>query len=110
MIVPIELNPHQVADQETIDPYQTFMMMEAGIDPESFKGSVRMCVSPFKKAKRERGEKFGLDFYDNLTDGQLTDSWATGFQSFQIGMHPEGVFLMRFVPQPLTLKDFITTQ
>ena len=41
MIVPIGVKSHRVADQETIDPYQTFMMMEAGIDPESFKGSAQ---------------------------------------------------------------------
>ena len=107
MIVPIGVKSHRVADQETIDPYQTFMMMEAGIDPESFKGSAQDVRVAIQKAKRERGEKFGLDFYDNLTDGQLTDSWATGFfPNVQIGMHPEGVFLMRFVPHATDPERF----
>ena len=52
------------------------------------------------RAKRERANRVGLD-YDHFTDGQLTDSWATGvFPNVQIGMHPEGVFLMRFMPHP----------
>ena len=42
-----------------------------------------------------------------LTDGQLTDSWATGyFPNVQIGMHPEGVFIMRFLPHPTDPERF----
>ncbi len=79
MIVPIGVKSHRMADQDSIDPYQSHMMMEAGIDPESYDGTsagVRVAV---QQAKRERGKRFGLDYYDKLTDGQLTDSWATGF-------------------------------
>ena len=66
------------------------MMIEAGMDPAEFKGTgmeVRVAV---QKAKRERAKRLGLDHYDKFTDGQLTDSWATGyFPNVQIGMHPE---------------------
>ena len=107
MIVPIGVKSHRMADQDSIDPYQTHMMMEAGIDPESYDGTsagVRVAV---QQAKRERGKRFGLDYYDKLTDGQLTDSWATGFfPNVQIGMHPEGVFIMRFVPHPTDPERF----
>lgn len=107
MIVPIGVKSHRMADQDSIDPYQSHMMMEAGIDPESYDGTsagVRVAV---QQAKRERGKRFGLDYYDKLTDGQLTDSWATGFfPNVQIGMHPEGVFIMRFVPHPTDPERF----
>ncbi|WP_425407875.1 aromatic ring-hydroxylating oxygenase subunit alpha [Hyphococcus sp.] len=99
MIVPIGVKSHRVKDQDTIDPYQQHMMQEAGIDPETFDGKPAEVREAIQKAKRKRGKKFGLDYYDKLTDGQLSDSWATGFfPNVQIGMHPEGVFIMRFIP------------
>lgn len=107
MIVPIGVKSHRMKDQETIDPYQQHMMMEAGIDPESYQGTAAGVREAIQKAKRERSEKFGLDYYDKLTDGQLTDSWATGlFPNVQIGMHPEGVFIMRFIPHPTDPERF----
>ena len=107
MIVPIGVKSHRIADQETLDPYQKFMMMEAGIDPEGFKGTAKDVRPAVQQAKRERAKQFNLDYYDRMTDGQLTDSWATGFfPNVQIGMHPEGVFLMRFVPHPTDPERF----
>ena len=107
MIVPIGVKSHRVKDQEAIDPYQTFMMKEAGLDPQQFIGTAREVRSAIQQAKRKRGKQFGLDYYDRLTDAQLTDSWATGyFPNVQIGMHPEGVFIMRFLPHPTDPERF----
>ena len=107
MIVPIGVKSHRIADQETVDPYQQYMLKEAGIDPATFKGSARDVRVAIQQAKRERGKRFGLTNYDKLTDGQLTDSWATGyFPNVQIGMHPEGVFIMRFLPHPTDPERF----
>ncbi|MGC6476367.1 MAG: aromatic ring-hydroxylating oxygenase subunit alpha [Parvibaculales bacterium] len=107
MIVPIGVKSHRVSDQDSIDPYQIHMMMEAGIDPESYDGSSAGVRVAIQQAKRDRGKRFKLDYYDKLTDGQLTDSWATGFfPNVQIGMHPEGVFIMRFVPHPTDPERF----
>lgn len=107
MIVPIGVKSHRVADRETIDPYQQFMMQEAGIDPATFEGSPDDVRVAIQRAKRERGKALGLAYYDQLTDGQLTDSWATGyFPNVQIGMHPEGVFIMRFLPHPTDPERF----
>ena len=107
MIVPIGVKSHRVEDQDNVDPYQQFMMQEAGINPEDYNGSPAEVRQAIQKAKRERGKRFGLDYYDKLTDGQLTDSWATGyFPNVQIGMHPEGVFIMRFTPHPTDPERF----
>ncbi|MGB8691877.1 MAG: aromatic ring-hydroxylating dioxygenase subunit alpha [Steroidobacteraceae bacterium] len=107
MIVPIGVKSHRVADQNSVDPYQQYMMQEAGIDPATFKGSAHEVRVAIQKAKRERGKRFGLKYYDRLSDGQLTDSWATGyFPNVQIGMHPEGVFIMRFLPHPTDPERF----
>ncbi|MDD9842102.1 MAG: aromatic ring-hydroxylating dioxygenase subunit alpha [Alphaproteobacteria bacterium] len=107
MIVPIGVKSHRLADQTTIDPYQEFMMAESGIDPKQFKGSAQEVRAAIQQAKRARGKKLKLTHYDKFTDGQLTDSWATGFfPNVQIGMHPEGVFIMRFVPHPTDPERF----
>jgi phenylpropionate dioxygenase-like ring-hydroxylating dioxygenase large terminal subunit len=107
MIVPICVKSHRVADQEGMDPYLTFMLKEGGIDPATFKGSAREVREAIQKSKRARARRVGLSHYDHFTDGQLTDSWATGlFPNVQMGMHPEGVFIMRFLPHPTDPETF----
>lgn len=108
MIVPICVKSHRVGDQESLDPYLKFMLKEAGIDAEGFRGGAREVRSAVQRAKRERARRVGLDHYERFTDGQLTDSWATGlFPNVQMGMHPEGVFIMRFLPHPDDPEMFI---
>lgn len=107
MIVPIGVKSHRMKDQDSVDPYQKHMMMEAGLDPEAYDGPPNGVREAIQQAKRERGRRFGLGYYDAMTDGQLTDSWATGFfPNVQIGMHPEGVFIMRFTPHPTDPERF----
>ncbi len=107
MIVPICTKSHRVGDQDTVDAGLQYMMAEAGMDPASFKGSAREVRTAVQKAKRERARRLGLTHYEKFTDGQLTDSWATGlFPNVQIGMHPEGVFIMRFLPHPTDPERF----
>ncbi len=107
MIVPIGVKSHRLKDQDSVDPYQQYMMKEAGIDPATFTGSASDVREAIQKAKRQRGKRFGLANYEKMTDGQLTDSWATGyFPNVQIGMHPEGVFIMRFLPHPTDPERF----
>ena len=99
MIVPICSKSHRVVDQETVDASLQYMMAEAGMQPSSFAGSAREVRAAIQQAKRLRARRLGLDYYEQLTDGQLTDSWATGlFPNVQMGMHPEGIFIMRFLP------------
>lgn len=99
MIVPICVKSHRVADQETVDPYLQFMLREGGIDPAAFTGTAREVREAIQQSKRVRAKRVGLHHYDHFTDNQLTDSWATGlFPNVQMGMHPEGVFIMRFLP------------
>ena len=99
MIVPLCVKSHRVRDQDTVDEGLQFMMKDAGMDPGEFKGTAREVRPAVQKMKRERARRLNLAHYEKLTDGQLTDSWATGlFPNVQIGMHPEGVFIMRFLP------------
>jgi phenylpropionate dioxygenase-like ring-hydroxylating dioxygenase large terminal subunit len=106
MIVPLAAKSGRVADQEEVDEGLAFMMKDAGIDPAQYHGSAREVRETVQRAKRERSERCGLD-YTALTDGQLSDSWATGiFPNVQIGLHAEGAFLMRFIPHPTNPERF----
>lgn len=97
MIVPLGEPSPRIKDK-SVNEGLKMMLSDVGIDPEGFKGTAEDVRRALQLAKRERAERLGLD-YSQLTDGQLTDSWATGiFPNVQIGCHPEGVFLMRFLP------------
>jgi len=99
MIVPLCVKSHRIGDQESVDAGLRFMMQDAGMNPDEFKGTAREVRPAVQQSKRARARRLGLDHYEKLTDGQLTDSWATGlFPNVQIGMHPEGAFIMRFLP------------
>jgi phenylpropionate dioxygenase-like ring-hydroxylating dioxygenase large terminal subunit len=101
MIVPLCVKSHRIADQVTVDAGLQFMMQDAGMRPDEFSGNAQQVRTAVQRSKRERARRLGLTHYEKLTDGQLTDSWATGFfPNAQIGMHPEGVFIMRFLPHP----------
>jgi hypothetical protein len=107
MIVPLCVKSHRVTDQQSVDAGLRFMMQDAGMDPDSYHGSASGVREAVQRSKRERAKRLGLSHYDNFVDGQLTDSWATGlFPNVQIGCHPEGVFIMRFLPHPDDPKKF----
>jgi phenylpropionate dioxygenase-like ring-hydroxylating dioxygenase large terminal subunit len=106
MLVPIGVKTKRQADQDAMNPSLQYMLGEAGIDVSEFEGSARDVRTAIAKAKRERSRKLDLG-YERFTDGQLTDSWATGiFPNVQIGLHPEGAFLMRFMPHPTDPEKF----
>ncbi|MBS0373890.1 MAG: aromatic ring-hydroxylating dioxygenase subunit alpha [Proteobacteria bacterium] len=107
MIVPICTKSHRIADQETVAPDLQYMMREAGMDPAEYHGSAKDVRAAVQQAKRARARRLGLAHYERFSDGQLTDSWATGlFPNVQIGMHPEGVFIMRFLPHATDPERF----
>ena len=106
MLVPIAIKTKRQADQDSMNPSLEYMMTEASIDPAQFNGSAREVREAIQQAKRERSDRLKLG-YERFTDGQLTDSWATGiFPNVQIGLHPEGAFLMRFMPHPTDPEIF----
>ena len=98
MIVPLGQPSPRVTDQKTVNEGLKAMLKDAGIDPEGFQGSAEDVRGAIQQAKRTRAERLGLD-YSRFTDGQLSDSWATGiFPNGGVGCHPEAVFVMRFLP------------
>ena len=106
MIVPLVAKSARIEDQDSVDEGLAMMMRDAGMNPEEYSGSARDLRKAVQQAKLARAERFGLD-YSDLTEGQLTDSWATGiFPNVQIGLHAEGAFLMRFLPHPTDPERF----
>ena len=106
MIVPIGAPSPRVADQESVNEGLAMMLAEVGIDPVAFEGTAADVQQAIRDKKRENAKTVGLD-YDDLADTQLTDSFATGiFPNVQFGMHPEGAFLMRFMPHPTEPERF----
>ena len=100
MIVPLGRKSPRVNDQETVDIGLETMLASAGIENKDFPEDAKLVRNTLQKHKRNLAKEMGFD-YSNLTDGQLTDSWATGiFPNVQLGLHPEGIFLMRFLPHP----------
>jgi carnitine monooxygenase subunit len=106
MIVPIGQMSPRIKDQQTLNDGLAAMLTSVGVDPAKHQGDARGVRAAIARAKRENATRSGLD-YSRFTDGQLTDSWATGiFPNVQIGCHPEGVFLMRFLPHPTDPERF----
>lgn len=103
MIVPFGQISPRIEDQETMNEGLSGMLASAGVDPAAYQGDARGVRAAMQEGKRKRsGER-----YKALCDGQLSDSWATGiFPNVQIGCHPEGVFLMRFLPHPRDPERF----
>jgi phenylpropionate dioxygenase-like ring-hydroxylating dioxygenase large terminal subunit len=107
MIVPICTPSHRALGREQVNEGLKYMMMEAGMDPATYQGTGVQVREAVQKAKRARAKRLGLDHYEEFTDGQLTDSWASGyFPNVQIGQHPEGVFIMRFQPHATDPERF----
>jgi phenylpropionate dioxygenase-like ring-hydroxylating dioxygenase large terminal subunit len=106
MIVPLGQPSPRAHDQTTVNEGLQIMLRDAGIDPEGFTGTAADVRRAIQQGKRERAERLGLD-YSRFTDGQLSDSWATGiFPNVQIGCHPEAAFLMRFLPHETDPERF----
>ena len=106
MIVPLGEPSPRHHDQLTVNEGLQMMLREVGIDADTFQGTAADVRRAMQAAKRERSARLGLD-YERFTDGQLSDSWATGiFPNVQIGCHPEAVFLMRFIPHDTDPERF----
>ncbi len=106
MIVPLGQPSPRFPDQTTVNEGLQAMLRDAGIDPAGFKGTAAEVRRAIQEGKRARAARLSLD-YDRFTDGQLSDSWATGiFPNVQIGCHPEAVFLMRFLPHDTDPERF----
>eukprot|EP00456_Euglypha_rotunda_P029421 TRINITY_DN23052_c0_g1_i4.p2 TRINITY_DN23052_c0_g1~~TRINITY_DN23052_c0_g1_i4.p2 ORF type:complete len:296 (+),score=57.00 TRINITY_DN23052_c0_g1_i4:192-1079(+) len=110
MIMWFGIKSHRVEAGEGYehDPGVKIFLRDAGIDPETYQGGVGDTRTDIQEAKRKRAQNVApLNAWNKLSDGQLSDGWITGmFPNVQMGMHAEGVFIMRFVPHPTDPERF----
>ncbi len=108
MLFGIKSHRHDAEHERALDEGVKIFLRDAGIDPDTYNGTVADTRRDIQAAKRERSKKLDpLKSWDKLTDGQLSDGWITGlFPNVQMGMHAEGVFIMRFVPHPTDPEKF----
>lgn len=100
MIVPFAIPSSRNDDRTEVDPGIQMMLQDAGIDPETYEGTGLEARKAIQQQKRKKAAERGLD-YSKFSDAQLSDSFPYGiFPNVQLGCHPEGVFLMRFLPHP----------
>ncbi|GLR67137.1 hypothetical protein GCM10010909_18180 [Acidocella aquatica] len=87
-------------DDETVNEALAYFLMEAGVDPASYKGDAKGVRRALQAAKRRPNNRYGVD-YSGYTDNQLTDDWNPSlFPNVTLNMHPEGVLFMRMRPHP----------
>ena len=104
--VPFAQPSPRYPDQTSINAGIRMMLLDAGIDPDSFTGTAKESRAAIQAAKRKRAEAFGLD-YAKFSDTQLSDSTIYGiFPNVQIGCHPEAVFIHRFLPHASNPEQF----
>jgi nitrite reductase/ring-hydroxylating ferredoxin subunit len=101
-LVPFGLVSPRYPDQDEITVPLQMMMRRAGIDPDTFEGSMADVRPALQIASREHNTKTGIDVSD-LNDDQMTDDYhyyifpsltfnthATGFGLFRQRPHPSG--------------------
>ena len=106
MIVPFIVPSIRCKDRSTINDSTKFLLEDVGICSEDYSGDIKDAKESIQKKKRDISKKFNLG-YERYTDAQLTDSFDYGvFPNIQIGCHPEGVFLFKFLPHPTDPEKF----
>ena len=100
MIVPFVEPSKRQEGKNLVNEATNIMLADVGIEPSAFDGNAVDAKKAIQKKKREFSNKFDLG-YERYTDAQLTDSFVYGiFPNIQLGCHPEGVFVHKFMPHP----------
>ena len=106
MIVPFIEPSKRQEGHNLINEATNIMLADVGIDPNTFEGSPAEAKKAIQHKKREFSETYSLG-YERYSDAQLTDSFVYGiFPNIQIGCHPEGVFVHKFMPHPSNPEIF----
>ena len=100
MIVPFVEPSKRQEGENLVNEATNIMLADVGIEPSTFHGNAVDAKKAIQKKKREFSKRFDLG-YERYTDAQLTDSFVYGiFPNIQLGCHPEGVFVHKFMPHP----------
>ncbi len=106
MIVPFIEPSKRQEGSNFVNESTNVMLADVGIDPNTFKGSPGEAKKMIQQKKREFSKTYNLN-YERYSNAQLTDSFVYGiFPNIQIGCHPEGVFVHKFMPHPTNPEIF----
>lgn len=98
MIVPRGMVSKRQEDHETINDALRSLMIDSGIDPDTFQGKADDVRDAVQKAKRQGLSPFGLD-YSRLSDSQIVDTWSISiFPNTNFNINPEVALIQRFIP------------
>lgn len=98
VVTPVGMPSPRFKDQASINPALAYLLLEAGIDPQTFGGGAQDVRAAIWNAKRNEQNTYGLD-YSSYSDSQLTDDWNPSFfPNMTFNAHPEGTMVMRFLP------------
>jgi phenylpropionate dioxygenase-like ring-hydroxylating dioxygenase large terminal subunit len=90
----------RMGQREEVNDGIRFLMAEAGMDPQAFLGKQADVRDAIVAAKTSPDNKYGID-YSAFSDTQMLDDWNYFlFPNMTMNTHPEGVQMMRFLPDP----------
>jgi len=97
-ISPIGVPSVRFKDRKKINALLRYIMEDAGMNPDDFKGSATDVREALNKHKRRPDNKYGMD-YSRFSPSQVTDDWNFFiFPNMTLNTHPEGVLIIRFLP------------
>ena len=100
MIVPMGYVPESNPDTDTVNEGLKGMVREYGGNPDDYN---HLKGHEYKKAvietKRRWGKKNGLDYFDALSDNQMSDVWNYHiFPNVTLNLYPNALLIQRFLP------------
>ena len=99
-LVPFAAISGRVSMPSSIPPAIYEIMVQAGMDPADYEGSVGGIRRAVQLFKREHGAEQGKD-YSELNDDQLTDDYHyTIFPNVSLNVHADDVMMFRQRPHP----------
>jgi phenylpropionate dioxygenase-like ring-hydroxylating dioxygenase large terminal subunit len=102
MMIPRGYVPDVWGDTDAINEGLKNYAMSFGGKLEDFAGVRGGDFKPiFARIKRQWGERNGLKFFDNLSDGQILDNWNYFiFPNVTLNIFSDAVMIQRFRPHP----------
>jgi hypothetical protein len=102
MLVPTGYVTSRFDDRDTVNESLKMLVAAYGANPSDYE---HLKGYEYKKAlcdaKRKWGKKHGYKHFENLTDGQITDSWDyLAFPNMTINTLSDTVILLIFKPHP----------
>ncbi|MBM4763352.1 aromatic ring-hydroxylating dioxygenase subunit alpha [Bacillus sp. B15-48] len=85
-------------DHNTINDALRSLMLDAGVDPDTFQGSADEVREACQKSRRQGLSPFGRD-YSRLSDSQLIDTWSCSlFPNLNLNINSDIALIQRFIP------------